>query len=456
MASTSATAFNRLREAKRLPVPHGPAADLVRYRASGGDSLTTIVQAVGSVPSLARFLIRVANLDRPDSAVITLEDACQHLGAGACVRAAIAHSLIDQYRDGPCKCFEYEPFWSRSLATGLAACRLAEREESLESIEAFLAGLLGQIGRLALATVHPGTYARLLAFCGTKAPETLARLEREKYDLDHNDVTAAMLDDWAPPDDVLPSIRSFERQPDPFADAEPDEPRLAPILRLAGGIASVCLASSGRRSFMMPKVCTLAQAAGLTLDEVADVFDRVVTTWRVWAAELALPSHEVPSLNDLMPSAGPDARRSTVNETASGPVPAASPLPESLKVLVVDDCELTRLLLSKQLTGFGHEIETAADGQDALDALNRNTPHIVITDWEMPRLNGLDLCRSLRQARNGRRIVVIVMSGHDSQNDLEQAFEAGADDYIIKPVTSKHLGAHLNKARATLTKRHRI
>jgi DNA-binding response OmpR family regulator len=95
----------------------------------------------------------------------------------------------------------------------------------------------------------------------------------------------------------------------------------------------------------------------------------------------------------------------------------------------------------------GHVVMTAAaDGQEAWDAYCAERVPLVILDWEMPRMDGLELCRRIRSAERGDEAFILVITARDQTEDLTAVLDAGADDYMSKPVTPDNLNARLRIA----------
>jgi adenylate cyclase len=103
------------------------------------------------------------------------------------------------------------------------------------------------------------------------------------------------------------------------------------------------------------------------------------------------------------------------------------------RILVADDDWLNRDLLKAYLTASGCEVTTAADGQQGLDAARRAPPDLALVDVQMPRLDGLSLCRALKTSAETRFVPVIIVTALDSEEEKLKAIEAGADDFITKP-----------------------
>jgi pilus assembly protein CpaE len=111
------------------------------------------------------------------------------------------------------------------------------------------------------------------------------------------------------------------------------------------------------------------------------------------------------------------------------------------RVLFVDDEEQIRKLLSTWLTRHGYEVTVATDGWEALKAIRTKAPDLVITDVNMPNMNGLELTRRLRADHRTARIPVIMLSARKQADDVLTGYAEGADEYIPKPVEMAVLAA---------------
>ena len=106
---------------------------------------------------------------------------------------------------------------------------------------------------------------------------------------------------------------------------------------------------------------------------------------------------------------------------------------EPRKILIVDDDPIMVRLLEKHLTSAGYPSLKAANGTEALRLIMAEGPHLVITDWEMPQMNGIELCRAIRSADGVGLTYIIILTSHSDKKRVVEAFEAGADDYVSKP-----------------------
>lgn len=110
-----------------------------------------------------------------------------------------------------------------------------------------------------------------------------------------------------------------------------------------------------------------------------------------------------------------------------------------MRILVVDDTMESRELLARYLRRWGHEVVMANDGIEALEVLLAEPIPMVITDWVMPRMDGVELCRHIRSGIYPFYIYVIVVTAKDSKGELVTAMEEGADDYLAKPFDKNEL-----------------
>jgi two-component system response regulator MprA len=112
-----------------------------------------------------------------------------------------------------------------------------------------------------------------------------------------------------------------------------------------------------------------------------------------------------------------------------------------MRILVVDDEPAVRGTLERALRLDGYDVESAEDGLDALDRLATFGPDAIVLDRMMPRLDGLDLCRRLREA--GDRTPILVLTARDGVDDRILGLDAGADDYLAKPFSVKEMRARV-------------
>lgn len=104
--------------------------------------------------------------------------------------------------------------------------------------------------------------------------------------------------------------------------------------------------------------------------------------------------------------------------------------------LVVDDSKVVRTIARRILEDLSFVVEEAEDGQIALDCCLRRMPDVVLLDWNMPVMNGIDFLRELRRSDGGGAPVVVFCSTENDLNHIQEALAEGANEYIMKPFDS--------------------
>ena len=122
-----------------------------------------------------------------------------------------------------------------------------------------------------------------------------------------------------------------------------------------------------------------------------------------------------------------------------------------MKVLAVEDDNVSRAVLKKALEGLGHEVIEARDGEEAWAAWLAEKPRVTVSDWQMPKLDGLKLCRRLRAQQGQDYVYFILLTGsHASAHNRRAASEAGVDDFLTKPIDISALWMRLRVAERIL------
>lgn len=128
-----------------------------------------------------------------------------------------------------------------------------------------------------------------------------------------------------------------------------------------------------------------------------------------------------------------------------------------MNVLLVDDEPATRRVLSAALARDGWNVLDAEDGEQALSVHGARRVHMVVSDWQMPRLDGLELCRRIRAQRTPAYTYFILLTGTlDPVSFYETAMRAGVDDFLVKPVDPLQMRLRLAAARRLLTYANRL
>lgn len=119
------------------------------------------------------------------------------------------------------------------------------------------------------------------------------------------------------------------------------------------------------------------------------------------------------------------------------------PLAQGRTVLIVDDLEANRVLLERSLASAGYRTVSAEDGASALSILGSERVDIVLLDWMMPGLSGLDTLRAIRQTHSQDGLPVIMCTAVGEDENVVEAIESGANDYVVKPISLPVLRARM-------------
>ncbi len=416
---------------ERLPSPQGVALAIMNACSRDDVSLAEVTQLVQTDPALSGRLLERANAalsgGRP---VVAIPQAVSRLGLQSVKQMALCFSLIDQYSKGKCQQFDYAQFWSYSLLMGVSMSAFGAYQSLGSADELFTCGLLSQIGRLALATAYPQEYGKLLA-SGYSGAELLAR-ERETLQADHLYLARQMMLRWGMPMVLVEPLRWLE---DPARTEDAVRSRaweIGKTLYLAKCLADFGMARKAEQTQQVPALTELACHLGVTAEVLGERVDAVIAQWQSWAARVNVPTPAVLGFEQIAEDHATASKHSEA---------------QWLRVLVVEDDPIVLNLLTSWLGEVCHHtVRAARNGQEALKVALEFAPHVVITDWRMPEMDGVALCKALRSSAWGLNIYVIMLTAADQESELVDAFDAGVDDYVSKPPNLRALTARLKGA----------
>lgn len=121
-----------------------------------------------------------------------------------------------------------------------------------------------------------------------------------------------------------------------------------------------------------------------------------------------------------------------------------------MKILIADDDDITRVLLSSALTKLGHDVHEATNGREAWEAWHGGEFPFIISDWMMPDLDGLEFCRRIRAERRADYTYIVLLTSRSGKTNYLEAMTAGADDFITKPFEKDAFAARVRVAERIL------
>jgi len=134
-----------------------------------------------------------------------------------------------------------------------------------------------------------------------------------------------------------------------------------------------------------------------------------------------------------------------VNARPKNPIAGDGPAPTAVarRVLVVDDSRVQRKILQTSLKRWGYAVDEAGSGTEALSLVQERAYDFILSDWVMPGLNGLELCRAFRALEHRNYSYFILLTAKDEKSEVAQGLEVGADDFLAKPVNAAELHARM-------------
>lgn len=120
------------------------------------------------------------------------------------------------------------------------------------------------------------------------------------------------------------------------------------------------------------------------------------------------------------------------------------------QILVVEDDTMPRKALTRALENWRYKVISARDGAEAWELFQNNPVNLVISDWEMPELNGLELCRKVRTVKDRDYTYFVLLTSRTDKPSLVEALDAGADDFIAKPFDDGELHARIRSGERIL------
>ncbi|MEI7431534.1 MAG: HDOD domain-containing protein [Betaproteobacteria bacterium] len=440
--------FERLKSNGLLPSPKGPAFAVVQLTRSDNVSFAQLAKAVNPDPALVARLLKLANGCRVAGSrpIVAIQDAVSMLGLTALRGLALGFSLLNDHRSGACSSFDYPIFWSKNLARAVAMQTLAGVTHVLPKEESFTLGLLAHMGELGLASAFPEEYSKLLEN-NFSSVEELSHQEVVLFKIEHAELTAAMLDDWGIPPVLVAPVRCHEKSLASGLETNSRSDRLILLLMLAGRIADLCLLPEDKRPSLVEELFLLGGKLQIDPVQLPGLCDSIVRDWGDWCQLLNVQPVSLPPFAELL---NPSQIISDLDTEGA----TAPPVEKKIRVLVVEDDRTMQGLLKALLARIGPDLEyhSAANGREALDLATRERFHLMIVDWLMPEMNGIELVKELRKTEAGRGIYILIVTGvsQAASHQLE-AFEAGADDFLTKPFNAKVLAARIRAGLRMIT-----
>ncbi|MEQ1892837.1 MAG: diguanylate cyclase [Planctomycetota bacterium] len=424
--------FEELKSSGKLPTPSGVGLRILMLTRSEECSLDEVSRTMQADPALTGRVLKLANsaISGGVKAATEVREAAVRLGLRTVCNVALGFSLIAGNKTGRCPAFDYDGYWAWSIANALAAQRLCRELRQGLPGEAFTLGLLARVGRLALASVHPAEYATLLESLRADPHLDLLLAERDTFCINHRQVGAAIAEDWGLPP-VFSEVALYVEGRVPETLDWPETRIYLRVLRVSARLADV-MTGKGDSAAHWPAAREELRELGFDLERVQPFYDSLADEWKDWCKLLEVPANLAVGSAELVKSTASPRATEDALRAANG-----------LRILLVDDDPTSLRIVRALLERSGHAVETARNGHEALARALESPPQMVVTDWMMPEMDGVELCKRLRSTEAGRDLYILILTGQNEEQRIVEAFEAGADDHLAKPVNSKLLLARI-------------
>lgn len=278
----------------RLPSPSAVALEVLRLTRAPETNGVELAHLIATDPAICARVIRAVNAPSIGvrRQVASIDQAVTILGFQTVARIAVAFSVLEENRSGLAE-FDYDRFWSESLARAVAARVLASRSKKVSPDEAFTCGLLSSIGRLALVSVYPQMYRDVLVTLGECDTAELGEAERAVFEVDAEVLSAFMMRQWGMP--AYEEALSGER------DGTPVSKRAREMLQTCrlGGLVARLLVNADVDREQLALVTQGMAGVGIDADLMSSVFGDIIESYLEAGANLQIRTRETPSLAEI-------------------------------------------------------------------------------------------------------------------------------------------------------------
>jgi two-component system cell cycle response regulator len=437
--------FIELKATGSLPSPTGTAMKLIELCQQNDVALPEIIHTLQSDPGLVGRVLKMANspvYGRMRPVVSLSQDVLMTIGFQSLRQVVLAFSLVSAHRSGQCPNFDYQAFWSRSIALGVAAELIGAEARVAPPVEMFTCGLLSLVGKLALASIHREPYGAILAdaYCDTEA---LLDRETEQFGLNHAEISAAMMTDWGIPRFFCDAVM-YQEFPEraPFSENS-RRTRLIWCFHLAWRMSALCCLQDGERAAALAQLEPLGRKFDMDTAMLVSLANQMLVEWREWARVLEIQVRDVPDFALPAPALPLEEPMVTTTEFRIGAEAGEDAMAD---ILLVHRDPAMIAAVEALLKEGGHNIHVAGDDRAALRIVLERQPQIMLAEWPRPGPDTTQLIRTLRETEVGRFLhIMVLVDGSDRQGRMD-ALNLGADDVVTLPIDTAEFHAHFKAA----------
>ena len=458
------TTFEEIKLTGNLPSPAGVGVRILELTRSEDYSVDEMGAAIMADPSLTGRILQLANRgERTGSKpATTVEEAIMRLGSRMVRDLALAFSLVSERSTGACQAFDYEQYWSASLARAVSAQVISRRLEQSRPEVAYVCGLVSDVGRLALASVYADSYGKVLTNHGERTLDELIQKENEVFKIDHAQIGRFMLLDWGLPDLFGEASLKYASQRS-IQDLQEIED-LADILRVAYWLAEALVTPKEGSNYRWRTIGEELQAVmrllGMNEAQLSAFGNTCVKEWVDWGKAFDVTTEQSRKFKDVLkwtkdhanaqlPATPiPAEEKPSAEESAAQPTSQPQPRKEgqqeeAIRVIAIGPNAGGATQAWAKTCEQHFEVRCVASGEEGLKESLKWGADIVLADEQNTDLSGVDICKSLRSNDLGSSLYLIVIGQSPAESRGLAAFAAGADDFVELPSPNEVLGARI-------------
>ncbi|MGB3209603.1 MAG: HDOD domain-containing protein [Desulforhopalus sp.] len=296
--STRREIFNKLSETKKLPSPSTITLKVIQLCHDETTSVKDIAEVIETDPAFTAEILKYANAFflSTGKQVVSVHKAAVKLGLKTVVNLALGLSLLANNKNGKCRTFDYEKFWSISLLQAIAAKKIAVAGTEFDPEEMFICALLSHMGQLAIASIFPKEYGDILkdfrsSPCGEldvpaatdpisndKSNQLRRSLEKEQFGIDSSELTAELFIDWGLPTHYALAA-GFHDDLNCVELGTGKTQKIAQLISLSHQFAEICFHISPTRA-QLNVIAKKAQKFEIAEGHFSIIFDTTISEWQ--------------------------------------------------------------------------------------------------------------------------------------------------------------------------------
>ena len=444
--NSSQTIEESIKNHKDLPTLPGIAVRILDAVGKNQTGLKEIADILSTDPPLSAKVLKLINSSfyGLPTKITSVQRAINLLGLNAVKNLALSFSLLNEYKNKDNGYFDYTMFWKNSLVSAIAAKTIAQKIFPDFEEDAFFLGLIHNIGILALLQCFPDKYSLVL----DKIKDgrcTYHEAEADIFGSNHMDVGSYLTKSWGLPETFTSPIE-YHHQPDRLKTNKSDIKKLTQILHLSSLFGD--LFHHPDKRLYLGQVEWHAKEHGqfetLQIDEIiTQIHEQTMHVFPFFELKLGSEQNYLEVIEkarkELISLSADTIYQSVKEERKLELQKEQENLLKVPKILIIDDEERNIRLLKAMLLSEEYHLTGVLSGKEALESLDEINPDLILLDVMMPEIDGFEVCSLIKQDEKTRAIPVIIVTALNEKEHRIKAMEAGADDFISKPVDRTEL-----------------